>query len=185
MTVSIEVPEKEPLQVAAGDTWTWKRILSDFLPSDNWLLSYALVKDGNLIQISASDDNDSHLVEVSPSMTAVYNPGDYRWNAYVTNSVTSERYKIDSGVIKVLTNLAAQSTGYDGRSHAKKVLDALEAVILNKASKDQLSYSIGGRSISRLSPAELFEWRDKYRAEFNAEERRAGRKKPPRVEVRF
>ena len=60
-------------------------------------------------------------------------------------------------------------SGYDNRSHVKKVLDALEATLENKASQDQLSYSIAGRSLSRLSPTELIQWRDRYREEYNRE----------------
>ncbi len=185
MTVSIVVPETEPIELVAGDTWTWKRSLSDYLPSGGWVLTYALVKTSVRIQITASNSNDEHLVEVAATTTAGYAAGDYAWQSYVTKAATSERYKFESGIIKILPNFATASTGYDDRSHAKKVLDALEATILGKASKDQLSYSIAGRSIERMAPSELLKWRDHYKAEFNAEERRAGRKKPPRVEVRF
>ena len=76
---------------------------------------------------------------------------------------------VDSGTFKVVKNLAADTS--DPRTHARKVLDALEALIEGKASKDQQSYSIAGRSISRLSPGELLEWRDRYRVEVAAEAR--------------
>lgn len=185
MAVSITVPTIEPEKVTAGDVWTWKKSLTDYLPSENWTLTYALVKDGTLIEITASDDSDIHLVEIAAATTAGYSAGIYHYQAYVTNSSTSERYQIGTGTIEVLPNFATQSLGYDNRTHVKKTLDALEAVILGKASKDQLSYSIAGRSLSRMSPQELIDWRNQYRAEYYAEERKAGRKQRSIIRVKF
>lgn len=181
MAVSIDIPTSEPSEVTAGDTSTWKKSLSDFLASDSWVLTYALVKDGKLIEITASADGDDHLVEVLPTVTAKYNPGIYHYQAYVTKS--TERYQVGTGTIEVLPDFA-QSAGYDNRSHAKVTLDALEAVIEGKASRDQLSYSIGGRSLSRFSWEELIAARSHYRSEYLAEERRAGRKSS-KIKTRF
>lgn len=58
MTVSIDVPTEEPLKLVAGNTWTWKRSLSDFMPSDGWTLTYNLFKSDAVILINATDDDD-------------------------------------------------------------------------------------------------------------------------------
>ena len=64
----------------------------------------------------------------------------------------------------------ANTTGNaDNRSHAKKVLDAIQAVLENRASQDQMSYSIAGRSLSRMTIDDLMRFRDRYRAEYNRE----------------
>jgi hypothetical protein len=69
------------------------------------------------------------------------------------------------------------------------VLDALEAVIEGKATSDQLSYSIAGRSISKMSPAEILQWRDLYKTEYqremDAEKISQGIESPRRIGVRF
>lgn len=181
MAVSIDIPTSEPSQITAGDTWTWKKSLSDFLASDSWVLTYALVKDGKIIELTASADGDDHLIEEVPTDTAKHDPGIYHYQAYVTKS--SERYQVGTGTIEVLPDFA-ESAGYDNRSHAKKTLDAIEAVIEGKATRDQLAHSIGGRSLSRYSWTELIEARDRYRAEYYAEERKAGRKSS-KVKVKF
>lgn len=185
MTVSIIIPELEPEQVTAGDTWVWKRLLNDYLPSNGWVLSYALVKDGALIQITAADSDDEHYVEIAATITASYEAGIYHWQSYVTNASTSERYKVSTGTIEVLPDFSQQASGYDNRSHVKKTLDALEAVILGKASSDQLALTIGGRSLSKMPPRHLIEWRDIYRAEYAAEERKAGRRQRSLIRARF
>jgi hypothetical protein len=43
------------------------------------------------------------------------------------------------------------------------VLDAIEAVIENRATLDQQEYTIGSRHLKRMTAAELIEFRDKYR----------------------
>lgn len=46
--------------------------------------------------------------------------------------------------------------------HLETVINALETVLEGKATKDTQSYSIGDRSISKMSPDELLTWRNKY-----------------------
>jgi hypothetical protein len=58
-----------------------------------------------------------------------------------------------------------QAANLDDRSHARKVLDAIEAVIENRATLDQQEYTIGSRHLKRMTVAELIEFRDKYRGE--------------------
>ena len=50
--------------------------------------------------------------------------------------------------------------------HVRRVIDAIEAVIERRATKDQKSYSIDGRSLERTPIDELLLLRDRYRAEW-------------------
>ena len=179
MTVSIDIPTSEPSEVTAGDTITWKISLSEFLASDSWVLTYALVKDGKVIFITASADGDDHLVEVLPTVTAKYDPGNYYFQAYVTK--TTERYNVRSGMIEVLPDFA-ESTGYDNRSHAKKMYDILSDVLEGKI--DRQSYSIGGRSLAQFSYEELIAAQSHYKSLWIGEERKAGRGSS-KIEVKF
>ena len=169
------VPSSEPYAITAGDFWTWTKSLSDY-PATSYTLTYALNKSDAHIDITASASGTDHLVEVAAATTADYDPGVYHWHSYATDG-DGKRYKVLEGTIEVLTDFATQADGHDARTHAQKTLDALEAVILGKASKDQASYSIAGRSLSRMSPAELIEWRDRYRAEVVREKRDERRKR--------
>lgn len=95
---------------------------------------------------------------------------------------------IDDGTTEILADLITDAAA-DQRSHAKIMLDALEAVLQGKASKDVSSYSIAGRALTKLTPDELELWRDKYRAEYAAERRKErikdGRGSGATVKVRF
>lgn len=187
--MTAEIPTNEPSLVTAGDTIQWARQdLSDYLPADGWALSYVLINSAAKITIAATTSGTGYAVTVSAATSAAYTAGVYSWQAYVTNSGTSQRVKVDSGHIEILPNFAALST-YDARTHAKKVLDAIEAVIEGRASVDQESYAIMGRQLRRTPMADLLKLRDRYRtlylAEVNAENAKNGKGRKNRIKVRF
>lgn len=154
------IPIYEPSVITAGDTVTWRRYFSDYSAAEGWTLSYALVNSAGQITFSATADNDSHLVEVSAATSAAWAAGEYDWQAYLTKA--TERYAAGQGRVTIRANFAAAAAGLDARGHARKVLDALKSTMEGKASSDQLAMSIRGRSISRMSAAELIKWLDFY-----------------------
>lgn len=161
------IPTTEPTELRAGDTWKWTRTIADY-PASSWTLSYVLVQAGVQKTITASSSGDNYSVTVAKATTANYAEGLWTWSAAVDNG--TERYTIDSGTLQVLPNLVAQSTGYDGRSHARIVLEAIEAVIEGRAGKDQQRYSIAGRELWLTPVADLLKLRQTYKAEVRAEE---------------
>jgi len=161
-----DIPTIEPGTLTAGDRWRWKRQLSDY-PAGTWTLKYALRNAGSRIDLTATADGTDHLIDVSAATTATYDPGDYDWIAYVSDGTS--RYTVARGRLTVKPDLAAADL-YDSRSHARKVLEAVEAVLEKRATKDQASYSINGRSLARTPIADLLVLRDRYRAEVRREE---------------
>lgn len=166
-----EYATTEPAKIVAGDLVQWKRLASGItIPtgevpkaSASWALTYSLVKSGVRIAISASASGDDHLVSIPAATSAAYAAGVYAWQAYVTKS--TERYLVDSGSIEVLANFAAATSGYDGRSHAAKVLDALKAKIESRATKDQEQMLVGGQVVGQMPIHRLLEFYDRYKAE--------------------
>ncbi len=88
--------------------------------------------------------------------------GLYQYAITYSNSVGRFLYETSR-----ITVLADPTTIPDSEltTHAERVLAAIEAVIENRASKDQQSYSIAGRSLTRIPIAELLELRKQYKAE--------------------
>lgn len=156
-----------PAKIVAGDSLSWKKSLSDY-PASTWTLTYRLLNNQKKIEIEADADGDDHLVEIPIDTSDDYTVGDYRYFAHVSDG--TERYKVDEGLVEVVPDYENLES-LDVRTHAGKVLEALEAVIEGKASADQLTYSIAGRSISRYSPDEIIQWREHYRAEVKKEAR--------------
>lgn len=170
-------PQQEPETLVVGDRWVWKRpdLVTDY-PTNLYALTYEFHIDtgggGNhKFTITATETTEAYIVEVDSSTTAAYTADDYKWYAYITRSSDSERVAVDSGISTLVVNYADSNA--DLRTHAKKVLDAVQAVIENRATIDQSSFSIAGRSLSRMSVDELFTVRDRYRAEYNEEIKKA------------
>lgn len=162
-------PTAEPAKLVAGDRFTWKRDdLANEYPVGTFALTYEFHEDsggGNKkFTITATEADSTYYIEVGSSTTASYETGDYIWEAYITRSADSERIMVDSGRTEITTNLA--NTNADLRSHAKKVVDAIEAVLENRSTMDQSSMSIAGRSLSRTPLPDLLELRDRYKAEY-------------------
>lgn len=181
-----DIPTTEPATIVAGDTLKWKRSLDDYKASDGWSLSYELVNSAGKYSISSSADGDDHSVEVAAGTTANYAPGVYQWAAFVTKS--GERYRVDYGTVEVVADFQTVDS-LDTRSHAKKTLDAIEAVLENRATKDQESYTINGRSLSRTPLDQLLAFRKQYRKdvarEAAAERRRNGKSARKTVKAKF
>ena len=161
-----DIPTTEPSEIIAGDTLKFKKSLSDY-PAATWTLTYYLVKTSIQITFAGTADGTDHLISVANTTTANWTAGIYKWESYI--SKTGERYKIARGTIEIKPNLAAQTAGYDARSHVKKVLDALDSLLEGKASRDVMNITIGGQSISKLTPDELRRWRNEYRSHYQAE----------------
>ena len=156
----------EPTEIVAGDTVSWKVSEGDY-PAPTWTLTYSLLKkDCDKIEITASDNGDlAHLVTIDAANSVDWEAGDYHWQKHFTNGAT--RRTVASGWLTVKPNYAAGKI--DPRSSVKRTLDALEAVRENKATGDQLSMSIQGRSISRMSWQEVNDAYDHFSRLFSAE----------------
>lgn len=187
---SANYPQTEPTELIAGDTWAWKRtdLGVDYAPA-SYALSYSarLESAGTEIGISASESGNDYIVTVAAATTAAYAAGVYHWQAYITRTSDSARVTVDSGTFEVIANRDTATT--DPRSHAKIVLDAVEAVIESRATKDQESYTINGRSLSRTPLKDLIMLRDKYRTLYLQEQRAEaianGQGSSSRILVRF
>lgn len=162
------VPTTEPAALRSGDTWQWNRDLGDY-PADVWTLTYYFRNAASNFDIIATADGTAYAVSVAMSTTAGYTAGWYDWTAFVSNG--TERYQVGSGRLEVQPNLAAAAP-YDGRGFARKMVDAIEAALLNRATSDQLdliSSAQGDRSITR-DKDRLQVMLEKYRAEASREE---------------
>lgn len=186
--MAFQIPTTEPSEFFVGDTLQWTKELSDF-PASVWTLKYNFISsDANAlnVEIVSTADGDTHVISVPIATTDDYTAGDYKWFSYVVDSGDSVRHSIASGTTTIKPD---QSSDTDARSHVKKVLDAIQANLEGIASKEQQSYSIAGRSLSRYSFEELISLKDKYESlyqdELNKEKIANGKGSGRTVKVRF
>jgi hypothetical protein len=171
--MTTDVATVEPREVVAGDTWEWEKSFSDY-PATTWTLTYYLRSRESEASITAAADGTDHLVTVAKATTAAYKAGLYEITGFVSDA--TERFQVYRGLLNVLPDPANQGAGQDPRSHAQKTLDAIQAVIENRATKDQQAYTIGGRSLQRMEIKDLVYFEGIYQAKVNGEERkRTGR----------
>lgn len=160
--------------IIQGDYTAWKRsdLNSDYSNSSHTLSYQARLENSGstVISVTASSSGSDYLIELSSSTTNAYTVGIYHWDAYITRTSDSARIRIDNGQWEVVPNLASATT--DPRSSNKKILDAIVAVIEGRASQDQMSYSIAGRSLSRMSIDDLLQFEGVYRSRWLREQRR-------------
>lgn len=166
MTASI--PDNEPDELRAGDTWKWTRSLGDY-PSVSWTLKYRFKNASGGFEIVATPSGSDYSISVAAATTGGYAAGTYDWVAWV--EAGAEKYTVDQGTLVVLPDLRGGSatSAQDVRGHAQKVLDAIEAVIENRATLDQERYRINDRELWRTPVTELIKLRQRYRAEVQAE----------------
>lgn len=157
-------PTREPAELAAGNRWTWKRPdLSAAYPTADYALTYVARLEGagaTTFAITASETGGEYVITVPSATTANYTAGTYRWVAYITRTADSERIEVGRGSWVVAPNRAASTA--DPRSSAKVMLDKIDSILLGRADADVSSYSIAGRSLSKIPVTELIQWRDHY-----------------------
>jgi hypothetical protein len=159
----------EPVHVFSGTTWQWTVDVPEYSAANGWSLKYICTNADGAFDFSDDGTATSTVfsVNLDAATTAAFTAGSYIWQLFATDG--TDTVFVSSGPLEVVADITDGSTAHDARSHVKKTLDALEAVIEDKASKDQLSHSIAGRSLTRFSPEELIKWRAKYAAYYREE----------------
>lgn len=182
-------------EIVVGDTLNFLTTTTGYPASAGWVLTYKLIPKTvgpAVISIPSTPEGDDHRVIVTAAVTAAWVAGEYSFEAYVTKAL--ERYRVESGQVRIAVN-PATATSLDNRSHERKVLEAIEAVIENRASQTQremIEYTIGSRSQkfdAIESKAELLKLHSKYKWLVANEEARAaiaaGQPNPRNVRIRF
>jgi len=157
----------EPTQLHAGDSVTWARDARTYPSSAGWSLKYSLRGPGSLDV--ASTDGEPYLFTVGASATRDLPAGVYRWACYAERG--DERLTLASGSLTVLPDLQ-QATEFDGRSHARRMLDLIEAALEKRIPKDQQSYEIDGMRLDRIPIERLEALRTRYRREVASAKRK-------------
>lgn len=183
---SSNYPAAVPASVTRGDRWAWKlSSIASAYPSSAYTVKWiarleADAATDNEITVTATASGSDYLFEVAAAITVGYHLGAYRWQLVVIRDSDSERVVIDTG--RTTVEADQDDVSGDQRSHARRMLAAIESMLEGTASSDVQSYSIAGRSLSRYTRDELMRFRAAYRAEVAAEN---GNGRASRVRTRF
>jgi len=167
-------PTTEPSEIVVGDYIQWRRVdLGTDYPNTAYTATYiARITGGgaNEIQLTGSAYGNDYLFAASSATSANFSPGYYHWQLEIVRNSDSNRIVVDRGDFRAVVDLDVNQS--DPRSHAEIMVDKIETVLQGRADADVLSYSINGRSLSKMAPTELVEWRDYYKREIVMERRK-------------
>lgn len=187
---SANAPTGVPTEVIVGDFIQFKitQFSDDYSNSLFTMRFVARISTGGSteIQVDATSLNDDYLFSIPSATSANYTVGEYHYQLEIERNSDNERIVVDRGQINILTDFDNQ---IDPRYHAEIMLGKIESILEGKADSDVSSYSIAGRSLTKLSPDELVQWRDYYRREVSAIKRQEavkhGRKPKSTILLRF
>ena len=110
--------------VIVGEWLSFTLRFADY-PSSEYSLTYYFVGVGHNFQIPCTaNDDGSFTFEAQVEGDA----GTWEYQAVAVDSL-GHKFYVDTGVVISEADFASMPSGKDNRSHVKKVLDALEAMI--------------------------------------------------------
>jgi len=162
---------QQPEIIVIGDYLLWKRTdLVDDYPLADYSMEYvARITGGGSteIKVAATEQNGTYVFEVDSATSATYVAGFYHWQLEVTQTSTGNRVAIERGTFTAIEDL--DINGADPRTHAEIMIAKIESILQGKADADVASYSINGRSLTKMSFDDLINARDFYRKEYAKE----------------
>jgi hypothetical protein len=175
MSHTTDLPSYFPREIQIGETLEFEKDFDDF-PADEWTVTYYVRGAGTGFDAAGTADGTTHSFTVLATTTANLTAGNYYYQALAVNG--AEKHLVDEGYALAKASLAVLTTAttYDGRSTAKKIVDAIDALMSGTATADQKSYKIAGvgadRELERLSMEELLAARKFYALIVSAENRK-------------
>lgn len=183
------VPWGVPTDLVAGDSWAWNVRLPEFPPSEGWSVVFSFGgQDNNQdVQAAVSPNGLHYEVRQGPAFSEDLSPGPRIVAGYATKGTEGqpdhERFRFYTGTVRVHANLDQVDQQLP---FARRALQAIEAAMEGRLTKDLESFQIAGRTINKIPIAELRKLRGFYRAELNRKARgkllRSLRVRFPRVD---
>lgn len=165
-----------PALIYAGDTVQWSELATPLYSSPTWTRTVSLrhATDADALNVVGVPDGVGGWdFTITATQSAALGAGTVYWQDYATNGAT--RNTLGNGTIGVKANLAAATGTFDGRTQAQIDLDAVRAAmraIVTGGATQQ--YSIGNRSLTKMSMPDLIALETKLKADV-AREARADR----------
>jgi hypothetical protein len=158
-----------PTSLISGDSATWLTAAGvdsvTGLPVDSttYTLSTSLRGSGGSLDVTATTSGTGWSSTITTAQSAALPPGLYQWASYASKA--GVRLTLYSGTITITANLATANSTFEARTHNRKMLDAIEAMLESRATKEQQEYTIGTRSLKYIPILELSQLREHYKRE--------------------
>ena len=153
-----------PTSLVSGTTAVVERTYSDFPTTGGWTLTLHVAGKSRLTPLAATTSGSLYLFTLTAALTAALLKGEYQWEVRATKA--GEAYTAESGVLTIIPNIAAAEAG-ELQSYAEATLAIVEAALSGRLTADMESYSIAGRSVTKIPVAELRKMRAELRQELH------------------
>ena len=112
--------------------------------------------------MTAAAEGSQHRFRQTLSEPANWAAGDYWYTLRAVDAATGDMVEVECGQVTITPDLVNAAVGFDGRTPNQIALDAIEAVIAQRATLDQERYRINNRELYRTSIPDLLKLRDHY-----------------------
>jgi len=162
---------QQPETIVIGDYLLWKRsdLVDDYPVASHSMEYVARITGGGSteIKVAATTGTGTYVFEVASATSATYIAGFYHWQLEATETSSGNRVVLERGTFTAVEDL--DINGADPRSHAEIMIAKIESILQGKADADVSSYSINGRSLTKMSFQDLIDARNFYRQEHQKE----------------
>lgn len=149
-----------PSVIAAGDTLAFY-VAGGATPADDGWTGTATLYGPATAAATVTAYGADFLVTFPASVTAAAGAGDYRFAVMATKATA--RHTIATGSVRLAVNPGTVATS-GGLEHCQRTLTVINAAIEGRLTADMESYSVAGRSITKISIAELVKLQGVYTA---------------------
>jgi hypothetical protein len=153
-----EFPTSEPDFLVNDKHSGWRR---DFnIDSATFSIKYVFRKvstPAETFDVTGVYDSDYCWVfEVTPTTITESNKGDYQYEIVLVRTSDNAEKSLGFGYLTIYLDTD------DRRTHAEIMVAKITSILENRADSDVMNYSIKSRSITKMTPNELIEWRNYY-----------------------
>lgn len=173
-------------KITSGEYLKFNKYYASFLENSisDYTIKLYLINSSEKHIFTADTTNGYAEFEIDTTDTAAISVGKYQYSYVAIDNSTSDITEIEKGYVEVTANIYTLATS-DIRTHARVALDAIEAVLENRATVDQQSYSINNRQLVRMTIKDLLYFRDYYKGEVAREEAELSGKQNNKIKIRF
>lgn len=155
------LPTNEPLSIIKGQFVSWRREIDYTGVSVKYVMKCVDHGAHDVTVTGVQDGKYWVFTLTAAETTAIQYIGQFFWELTLVRDSDSEEAAVERGYLDVF------DTTTDRRTHAEIMVAKIELVLSGRADADVESYSIGSRSITKMSVKELREWREYYLAEIS------------------
>lgn len=148
-----------PATARAGVTFEAALVVA-LHPAPDWTLK-AIVRGVNAFDLTAVGNGSTHTFSADVATTSDWAAG-LNWVSIRAYGPDGDVRELSYTEFKTLPDTAQLLAGYDGRSANEVALEAIEAVLAKRASRDQERYTINNRELWRTPIADLIKLKAFY-----------------------